>query len=57
MTKDTSISGVAVSLSQFISVTVTGMAFLLIPGVSLRHKLESMMSFMCYMPVRFSLCS
>ncbi|DBA95650.1 hypothetical protein WJX82_007031 [Trebouxia sp. C0006] len=51
LTKDTSISGVAVSLSQFISVTVTGMAFLLIPGVSLRHKLESMMSFMCYMPI------
>lgn len=51
LTKDTSISQVASSLSQFVSVMVTGLAFLLVPGVSIRHKLESMMSFMCYLPV------
>ena len=51
LTRDMSISQVASSLSQFVSVTVTGLAFLLIPGVSICHKLESMMSFMCYLPV------
>ena len=51
LTRDSAVSSVAASLSQFVSVTVTGLAFMLVPQVGLRHKLESMMSFMCYLPV------